>query len=671
MKYNEINNPVKERGMPSSIIKHKQKLAMMTDKELADRFKDADEDKLRRMAWGHGYGKMSSHYWDRVQNARTTGGFREEDPKPIMRDPLDSEQAKDMQRDKDRMIFHGKEIDQNSIQYEMQDYSDMIFELHMANYIDGTELDEKELEELEGTDELQEWVRIDYVSEDKVQEDEIPSNMPGSIGDYAREVATGKLVRVVDYTDDDEGIYTISYGEGKGETDVMAKDLKFIDPTIHQDLESAQEGFIGKKMEYTDFLQNKLDTAIQEYDTPEKKAEREAMVKAFLAKGGSVEKVPAGQTAYKGKELKPAFKKNPGTPHTSPTDWATGDESVEEQNIYINGMTTRKDVIQNILDNINNGDVDSAVDDLAQYLEIAEKDDAGISEQDVPKDHEYGPSSDKAPAGKRGYQSSPGARTAHLKTVKTLARKRRRQMDKTATTETNPAPGNKQQNYSDKEVRQAKGIAFDKRYKGGNYTGASNTIDKLKKGLSSHPDVADALRRANEDKDAYAPARLIGAAEASLTYGLQMAQHVINKDYGIAERNARVIAENWPPLIDKIKNVYKTNERVENGVIMCPEACCGKPVTECKCSPMCEHCNCFIIKAQENKSESQDGLQPADLKRLGQTEPKIYVHKNGKTIMIPKRKHNEYIAKGWKQSALRAETSYESKLTDMLNQQLK
>ena len=51
-------------------------------------------------------------------------------------------------------------------------------------------------------------------------------------------------------------------------------------------------------------------------------------------------------------------------------------------------------------------------------------------EQDVPKDHEYGPSSDKAPAGKRGYKSSPGARTAHLKTVKKYGKKKRRQGDK-------------------------------------------------------------------------------------------------------------------------------------------------------------------------------------------------------------------------------------------------
>ena len=53
--------------------------------------------------------------------------------------------------------------------------------------------------------------------------------------------------------------------------------------------------------------------------------------------------------------------------------------------------------------------------------------------------------------------------------------------------------------YSDKQVRMGKGIAFDKRYKGGNMTGASKAIDKIKKGLSDHPKVSGALRRANEE----------------------------------------------------------------------------------------------------------------------------------------------------------------------------
>ena len=60
-----------EAGMPSSVIKHKQRLAMMTDKELADRHGDKDESTLRQMAWRHGYGKMNSYYWDRIQKAKT------------------------------------------------------------------------------------------------------------------------------------------------------------------------------------------------------------------------------------------------------------------------------------------------------------------------------------------------------------------------------------------------------------------------------------------------------------------------------------------------------------------------------------------------------------------------------------------------------------------------
>ncbi len=50
-----------------------------------------------------------------------------------------------------------------------------------------------------------------------------------------------------------------------------------------------------------------------------------------------------------------------------------------------------------------------------------------------------------------------------------------------------------------KQVKMAKGVAFDKRYKGGNMTGASKAIDKIKPGLSDHPKVKSALRRANEE----------------------------------------------------------------------------------------------------------------------------------------------------------------------------
>jgi len=53
--------------------------------------------------------------------------------------------------------------------------------------------------------------------------------------------------------------------------------------------------------------------------------------------------------------------------------------------------------------------------------------------------------------------------------------------------------------YSDKQIKMAKGIAFDPRHKGGDYSGAAKKAEKIKKGLSDHPAVSNALRRANEE----------------------------------------------------------------------------------------------------------------------------------------------------------------------------
>ena len=54
-----------------------------------------------------------------------------------------------------------------------------------------------------------------------------------------------------------------------------------------------------------------------------------------------------------------------------------------------------------------------------------------------------------------------------------------------------------------------------------------------------------------------------------------------------------------------IAEAYDTKlilERVVDGKLMCPEACCGAPVVECTCGPDCPHCNCFMIhKAMKNK----------------------------------------------------------------------
>jgi hypothetical protein len=190
--------------------------------------------------------------------------------------------------------------------------------------------------------------------------------------------------------------------------------------------------------------------------------------------------------------------------------------------------------------------------------------------------------------------------------------------------------GSSDGNFAIKQMLDTAGYEFDEQDRTGRFV-VTKMPEKLEKlGITNVRMRKEPV--ATEDTDEYAPARVLGAAEAGLEYGLELATHVGKKEYGMAEQVASVIRQNWPALIDKIKNIYKT----------------------------------------EDDSEVANGLQPVDLKRLGQTEPKVYVHKDGKTILIPKRKHNEYLAKGWKQSSLRAETeSYDSKLTAMLDQRLK
>ena len=53
---------------------------------------------------------------------------------------------------------------------------------------------------------------------------------------------------------------------------------------------------------------------------------------------------------------------------------------------------------------------------------------------------------------------------------------------------------------------------------------------------------------------------------------------------------------------------------IKDGVEMCPEACCGKPVTECSCGPDCKHCNCYE-KNKKNESKTEGNKFSMALKK--------------------------------------------------------
>jgi hypothetical protein len=63
----------------------------------------------------------------------------------------------------------------------------------------------------------------------------------------------------------------------------------------------------------------------------------------------------------------------------------------------------------------------------------------------------------------------------------------------------------------------AYGVLNDPRYKQGNYSGAFKAIEKIAKGLASHPDVANALKRANEELKEANMKRILGALQDKLS----------------------------------------------------------------------------------------------------------------------------------------------------------
>ena len=62
-------------------------------------------------------------------------------------------------------------------------------------------------------------------------------------------------------------------------------------------------------------------------------------------------------------------------------------------------------------------------------------------------------------------------------------------------------PVNEDKGFSSQQIKMAYGVLNDPRFKQGNYSGAFKAIEKIAKGLASHPDVANALKRANEELD--------------------------------------------------------------------------------------------------------------------------------------------------------------------------
>ena len=102
----------------------------------------------------------------------------------------------------DPIMFKGKEVDMDKLDYDMQDVSDGMFMVNApVYYTDGTEVDDADMEELEGMEEFHMWVMQDYMDRQAPQEGSVSEG--GNAWDLA--VTTGMEI-IQDCNDAEECI---------------------------------------------------------------------------------------------------------------------------------------------------------------------------------------------------------------------------------------------------------------------------------------------------------------------------------------------------------------------------------------------------------------------------------------------------------------------------------
>ena len=146
-----------------------------------------------------------------------------------------------------------------------------------------------------------------------------------------------------------------------------------------------------------------------------------------------------------------------------------------------------------------------------------------------------------------------------------------------------------EEGFSPKEVKMAIGVASDKRYAGGNMTGAVNAIEKIKKGLSKHPQVAAVLKRQNEDKtetdeELTAKQKKIdlnknGKVDGDDLKKLRAKAEEVKEELSLAELAAKHITDMWKEAA-KVKNEEEDPKKKESKTTMT-----GKPMSNIEVAP--------------------------------------------------------------------------------------
>ena len=123
------------------------------------------------------------------------------------------------------------------------------------------------------------------------------------------------------------------------------------------------------------------------------------------------------------------------------------------------------------------------------------------------------------------------------------------------TTEGGPGSGPQKggKKFSSSEIKKAYGILNDPRYKQGNYTGAAKAINKLAPGLADHPDVKNAMKRANEELEEANRYSVALKGDAKKLFDLSWKAGSKSKAYGDKE---------WDAAVDDTVKKYRNDNHI-------------------------------------------------------------------------------------------------------------
>ena len=337
----------------------------------------------------------------------------------------------------DDIIFKGKQIDTDTIEYDMQDPSDLLFVLDSGmKYTDGTEVDDDDLEELDQLPAMIDWIAVDY--NDRLHDQ----------ADMQRDMERERF-----------------------ETSNTPED------------------------EFEEWADSVIDEALDK--------QRIDMLNKMISKS-----LPVGPDATNAINSLKGIIEDEGLMNELKSLAESDPESCARPAIY----RYLKQNDPEALDDLDFGDMTMEDDDDTTDVTI-DKDGAMklAGDDEEPKD-EKASTEDIIEFVRSFYDTETGAFPKGETGVVISARKRfgdsvgdlvekfvSKLTGNEVQVEDDQDVEKDNKGYTDKEIKMAFGVLNDKRFKGGNYTGAVEVIEKIAKGLSQHPSVVKALQRTNED----------------------------------------------------------------------------------------------------------------------------------------------------------------------------